>query len=152
MKKKSVLWNGRVDLIGPRQDAAFQVENLSEARFSQEVHGFGGPLSAAAMRHDFPRRIQFMDASRQLPKRKQMPLQIADLVFMGLAHIENQQIISSIEAGFEFARSDFRYLHGRARSFFATHTAELVIVNQLGDRTMRPAHRAIRVLTELELA
>src|SRR5713226_3461333 len=93
-----------------------------------------------------------MDAPRQLPEWKQMPLEIADLVFVGLAHIENEQIISTIEPGFEFAWSDFRHLHGRAGSFFAAHAAEFVIIDQLRDRRMRAAHRAVRVLPELELA
>src|SRR5947208_5054275 len=81
-----------------------------------------------------------------------MPLQIADLIFMRLAYIENEQIVSAIEAGLEFARSNFRHLHGRTRSFFPAHTAELVIVDQLVDRAVRPAHRTIRILAELELA
>src|SRR5256884_3175021 len=81
-----------------------------------------------------------------------MPLQIADLIFMRLAHIENEQIVSAIEAGLEFARSNFRHLHGRTRSFFPAHTAELVIVDQLVDRAVRSAHRTIRILAELELA
>src|SRR5713101_6053786 len=149
---KSVLWNGRINLVGPREDAAFQVENFAESGLAQEVHGLSGTLPAAAMRHDFPRRIKFVDAPRQLPEWKQMPLEIADLVFVGLAHIENEQIISTIEPGFEFAWSDFRHLHGRAGSFFAAHAAEFVIIDQLRDRRMRAAHRAVRVLPELELA
>src|SRR5712664_1403254 len=81
-----------------------------------------------------------------------MPVEIADLVFVGLAHIENEQIISTIEPGLEFAWSDFRHLHGRARGFFAADAAEFVVIDQLGDGGMRAAHRAIRVLAQLELA
>ena len=51
----SVLGNGGINLVGPCEDAALQVENLAETRLAQEVHGFGGTLAAAAMRHDFPR-------------------------------------------------------------------------------------------------
>lgn len=49
----SVLGNGRVNLVGPREDATFQVKDLAEAGFAQKVDGFGGALSAAAMSHDF---------------------------------------------------------------------------------------------------
>src|SRR6266852_2106650 len=87
---KSVLWNGRINLVGPGEDAAFQVEDFAETGFAQEVHSLGGALSAAAMRHDVPRGIEFLDAPRKLSARKQMPLEIADLVFVGLAPIENK--------------------------------------------------------------
>src|SRR6266550_2336664 len=53
--EESVFWNGRINLVGPRKDAAFQVEDFAETRLTQEVHCFGGTLPAAAMRHDFPR-------------------------------------------------------------------------------------------------
>ena len=56
------------------------------------------------MRDDFPRRIQFVNAPSQLSEGKQMSLQIANLVFVGLAHVENEQIISSIEPGFDTGR------------------------------------------------
>src|SRR5467141_3759714 len=57
-----------------------------------------------------------------------------------------------IEPGSELARSDLRHLHGRAGSFFAAHAAKFVIIDQLGDRRMCSAHRAVRILAQLELA
>src|SRR5467141_4439667 len=57
-----------------------------------------------------------------------------------------------IEPGFELARSDLRHLHGRAGSFFAAHAAKFVVIDQLGNRRMRSAHRAVRILAQLELA
>src|SRR5260370_1375183 len=148
----SVLGNRRINLVGPGEDAVIKIDDFAEARLAQEVHSLGGTLSASAMRHDFPRGIQFVNAPRQLSEWKEMSLEIADLVFVWLAHIENEQIISAIEPGLEFARSDFRHLHGRAGGFFAAHAAEFVVIDQLGDRRMRTAHRAIRVLAQLEFA
>src|SRR5256885_3384628 len=81
-----------------------------------------------------------------------MSLEIADLIFVGLTHIKNEQLISTIEPGLKFARSDLRHFDGRAGSFFAAHTAEFVIIDQLPDRRMRPAHGAIRILAQLEFA
>src|SRR5258708_16354887 len=81
-----------------------------------------------------------------------MSLEIADLVFVRLADIENEKIIPAIETGLQFARSNFRHLHGGAGSFFAAHTAELVVIDQLGDRAMRTAHRAIWIFAQLEFA
>src|SRR5260221_6000775 len=93
-----------------------------------------------------------MDAPRKFPEREEMSLQIADLVFVRLADIENEKIIPAVEAGFEFARSNFRHLHGGAGSFFAAHTTEFVVIDQLGDRAMRSAHRAIWIFAQLEFA
>src|SRR5947209_2897345 len=90
-----------------------------------------------------------MDAPRKFPEREEMTLQIADLIFVRLADIENEKIIPAIEAGLEFARSNFRHLHGGAGSFFAAHAAEFVVIDQLGDRAMRTAHRAIGFLRSL---
>src|SRR5216684_4422902 len=81
-----------------------------------------------------------------------MSLEIADLVFVRLAHIENVQIIPTIKPGFELARSDLRNLHGRAGGLFAAHAAKFVVIDQLGDRRMRSAHRAVWILAQLELA
>src|SRR6202171_2936976 len=81
-----------------------------------------------------------------------MPLEVANLVFVGLAHSENEQTIPTIEPGLEFAWSDLRHLHGRARGLFAAHAAKFVVIDQLRDRRMRATHWAIRVLAQLELA
>src|SRR6266513_1822995 len=150
--EESVFCNGRINLVGPRKDAALQVKDFAETRLTQEVHGLRGTLPAAAMRDNFLRRIEFMYAPGQLPERKQMSLEITELVLVRLAHIENEQIISTIEPGFELARSDLRHLHGRAGSFFAAYSAEFVVIDQLGNRRMRSAHRAVRILAQLELA
>src|SRR4029077_3766248 len=88
-ESESVLWNGRIHFVGPREDPALEIENLPEARFAKEIHGLRGSLSTAAMRHDFPRRIQLVHAPRQLAKRNEVPLEIADLVFVRLAHIQD---------------------------------------------------------------
>jgi hypothetical protein len=87
---KSVFRNGRINLVGPGEDAALQVEDFAETRLAQEIHGLRRTLSAAAMRHDFSRGIEFVNAPRQLPEREKVPFEIADLVFVGLAHIENE--------------------------------------------------------------
>src|SRR6266849_5343844 len=81
-----------------------------------------------------------------------MSLESADRVFVRLAHIENEKIIPAIETGLQFARSNFRHLHGRPGSFFAAHAAEFVVIDQLGDGAMRTAHRAIWIFAQLEFA
>jgi hypothetical protein len=93
----SVFWNGRINFVGPRQDSALQVKDFAESGFAKEIHGFRGALSAPAMRYDFPRRIQFMHAPRQFAERDEMPLEIADLVFVRLAHIQDKYVVSMIQ-------------------------------------------------------
>src|SRR5712664_1125495 len=81
-----------------------------------------------------------------------MPLEIADLVFVRLAHIENEEIISAIEAGLQFARSDLGDLHGGAGSFFAAHAAEFEVIDQFVDRSIGAAHRSVWIFAQLEFA
>src|SRR5260370_34310956 len=88
----SVLGNRRINLVGPGEDAAFQVEDFAEARLAQEVHSLGGTLSASAIRHDFPRGIQFANAPRHLSKWKQMSLEMPDLISVGILPPEDDRI------------------------------------------------------------
>src|SRR3989442_9550421 len=149
-ENESVLWNGRIHFVGPREDSALEIENLPEAHFTKEIHGFRGALSAPAMRHDFARRIQLMHAPRQLAERNEVPLEIADLVFVRLAHIQDKQIVSMIQPRLKLMRRNLRHLHRWAGSFFAAHPAKFVIVNEFGDRAVRAAHRAVRIFPQFE--
>src|SRR5260370_17649655 len=88
----SVLGNRRINLVGPGEDAAFQVEDFAEARLAQEVHSLGGTLSASAMRHDFPRGIQFVNAPRQLSEWKEMSLEMPHPLFVSPPPLPNSQI------------------------------------------------------------
>ena len=61
----SVSRHTRIDLCRPRQDATAKIQNLAEPRLAQEIDGLRGTLSAAAVRHDFVGRIEFVDPARQ---------------------------------------------------------------------------------------
>src|SRR5262249_2478107 len=148
----SVFWHRWVDFVGPGENSAFEVVNFAEAGFLEEIDGLGRALAAAAMGHDFAGRIEFMHAARQLAEWDQLPLQIADLIFMWFADIENEEIVATIKAHFQFARGDFWYLQIRGGCFFAANAAEFVVVDELVDGAIRSAHRAVRVLAELEFA
>src|SRR5260370_16051056 len=146
------VWKRWSNRVGPREDAPLQVENFAETGFGQEAPRLGGALPAAAMRHNYPRRIQLVDASCQLAKRDQVALKIADLILVGVAHVENEEIVSTIEPGFQIAWRNLRHLHRRAGSFFAANAAEFVVIDEFVNRAMRAAHGAVRVLAQLELA
>ena len=81
-----------------------------------------------------------------------MALKIADLILVGLAHVENEEIVSTIESGFQIAWRNLRHLHRRAGSFFAANAAKFVVIDEFVNRAMRAAHGAVRVLAQLELA
>src|SRR5260370_32481261 len=103
------------------------------------------------MRHNFPRRIQLVDASCQLAKRDQVAFKIADLILVGLAHVENEEIVSAIESGFHIAWRNLRHLHRRAGSFFAANAAAFVVIYEFVNRSMLAAHAALWLLSQLEL-
>ena len=56
------------------------------------------------MRHDFARAIELVHPPREFAERDQMPVDVADLIFVRLAHIENVDIVAAIEPRFQLAR------------------------------------------------
>src|SRR5579883_549027 len=93
-----------------------------------------------------------MGAARNFSERNQSAVQIADLIFVWLADVENEQVIAAIETRFELARSNFRHLHIRHRSFFAANAAEFVIVDQFCNGRILSANRAIGIFSQLQFA
>src|SRR5208282_3813849 len=73
-----------IDLVGPGQDAAFQVPDFAETGLAEERHCVRRALSAAAVRHDFARAVQFVHAARQIAQGYQVAADLADLVFVRL--------------------------------------------------------------------
>src|SRR5215470_2842893 len=93
-----------------------------------------------------------MDAPRQLTERDERAVEIADLVFVRLANVENEKVLAAIEPGLEFTRGDFRDPKVGNGSLFTPNATEFVIIDKLVDRAMLTAHRAIWVFAELQLA
>ena len=50
---RSIFRDAWIDLVGPGEDAAFEIENFAEAGFAEKIDGFRGAFAAAAMGHDF---------------------------------------------------------------------------------------------------
>ena len=104
------------------------------------------------MRDDLARAVEFVHAARKLAERNQMAADIADLIFVRLANVENVDIVAAIEPRFQLARSDFRNGRRRRRSLLAANAAEFRVVDQLGDGWMVAANRAFGILAQLQLA
>src|SRR5580704_15544964 len=96
----SILGHAGIDIIRPRQDAASKILNFAEAGFAQEIHGFRRAFSAAAMRHNFERRIQFVNAAVQFAERDQMSIQVANLKLVRFAHVQDEELIAPVETRF----------------------------------------------------
>ncbi len=103
------------------------------------------------MGDDLAAGIQFVHALGQVVERDQVSAEIADLIFVRLAHVEDKQVLARVTPPLQFFDGNFRklVLH---RLFFPSDAAELLVINELGDGTVLAADRAIRVLAQLQLA
>jgi hypothetical protein len=52
------------------------------------------------MSHDFARAVELVDAFRKIAERDQVATQIADLIFVRFANVEDVEIVSAIETRF----------------------------------------------------
>ena len=141
-----IFWDGGIDFIRPGENSALQVPNFVKARLRQEFDGLAGTLAAAAVCHYLARAVQFADALRKIAERDQMAVQIADLIFVGLANVEDINIIAAVEALLQLLRRDFRNRDGLRRSFFTANAAELSVVDELRHGRMRAANRTFGIL------
>jgi len=48
-----------------------------------------------------------VDAARQFPQGDQVALEVADLIFVRLAHIQKEKVVALFESLFQFAGGDF---------------------------------------------
>src|SRR6266849_6191362 len=81
-----------------------------------------------------------------------MSVDIADLIFVRLAHVEDEEIIAVIETMLQFARSDFRNVQVAFVFFFTADAAKLVVIDELVYQAIRAAHRASFIFAQLQLA
>src|SRR5258707_10739883 len=113
--------------------------DFSETRFAQEVHRLRRTLAAAAVGNDFAGGIEFVHAPWKFPQRDEMSIQIANLVFVGFAHIQDEEIVAAVQTLLQFARRDFGNLQIALGLLFAADAAEFVVVNQLVNGAIRAA-------------
>ena len=95
--------------------------------------------------------IELVGALRQVAQRQQVAVEVADLVLVRLAHVEDEDVFTGVELPLQFLRLDFRHRH-RGLRLFAADAAELVVVNQFRQGRLGAAGRAVGVLAELQLA
>src|ERR1700687_3109972 len=93
----SVLRHLGIDPLRPSRDSAGQVMHLCEAGLLQECHRFRAASAHLAMGHDLAAAVQFTNALRQIAEWDEISIQVTDLVFVRLAHVENKDIGLGVE-------------------------------------------------------
>ena len=100
-------------------------------------------------------RVDLGRPARDLPERDQDRVRKSrDGVFVRLAHVDDLHVLAEVDPVLELDRRDLFDLRrsGRRDRLGRRDPAELLVVDELGDRRVRAAHRAVRVLAQLDLA
>ena len=124
----SILRHLGVNSIGPGENSARQVVDSLESSLAQEVHGLGATNTTAAMGHNFLAGVEFVYAVGEIAQWNQVPAEIADLVFVRLADVEYEYIVTAVEALLQFFHLHFRCGHFRS-PLFSPNAAEFLIVD-----------------------
>src|SRR5271168_502578 len=104
----SVLWHLRIHAVGPGCDPAGQVVYFGEPRLLQERDCLGAAAAHLAVDHNFAAGIQFVHALGQIIQRNEMSAKIADLVLVGLAHVEDENVFLRVQTALQFFDLNFR--------------------------------------------
>ena len=88
----------RINQVRPGQDPSGQIVDLLESSLPQEVYGFRAADSAAAVGHDFFAGVEFVHAVGEIAERDEVSPDVADLVFVGLAHVENIEVVAAVSS------------------------------------------------------
>src|ERR1700690_2046899 len=97
----SVFGHFRIDAIRPSQDPASQIVHFLESSLLQKRYRFSAAHAGAAMGDDLAARVKLVHTFRQIAQRDQMPFDVADLILVGLAHIEHEKVFACIQTPLE---------------------------------------------------
>src|ERR1022692_1579245 len=91
----------RIDAIRPGQDPASQIVHFLESSLLQKRYRFSAAHAGAAMGHDLAAGVEFVHTFWQIAQRDQMPLDVADLILVRLAHVEHEKVFARVQTTFE---------------------------------------------------
>src|SRR5438874_13373463 len=104
-----ILLHGRIDLMRPGIDAAFEIEHATEAVPSQKLNSLGTSHPAVAMRHDLRARIEFIETIGQFVQWNQSrTLDSRDVVLEFFADVENHHRIFLVDLLLEIGNRNAR--------------------------------------------
>src|SRR3954463_3548339 len=126
----SVLRHAGIDTVSPGQNSARQIVHFLESRLAQEIHRLGAAHAGAAMSDDFLAGIELVHTIRQFAERNQMSADVADVILVRLAHIENINVVAAIESLFQFFHFNFVGSHF-GWGLLAANSTELLVIDQL---------------------
>src|SRR3954465_4214830 len=141
-----------VNLLRPGGDAAGEVAYFFEPGLAEEIHGFRAAASHLAVGNDLTRGIKFADALRKIAERDEISAEIGDLIFVGLADVEHEEIFAGIETALQLFGSNVIRVRSGLLVCGGGNAAELLVVDQLRDRRMRAASRALGIFAQLQSA
>src|SRR5438132_5490078 len=149
----SVFWHRAIDSVRPGKNAALQINSSCKTFFLQKLLGLEAAHAALAVDDDLAIGVQFLETARQLRQGNQRAARkAANAVLLWVAHVEDKQVLATIQTAFELIDRGFGEVgrRRRGRRLLAAHAAELFVVNELGDGGLIAAHRALRVAANLE--
>ena len=101
----------------------------------------GGAGAALALEHDLVGAIEFAHARGELAERDELRAgDAADVPLIRLAHVEEHEVVAAIELRLQLLHGDVRHVRFLfLRGFGLRDAAELIVVDQLGDRRIGPS-------------
>src|SRR5215210_1141058 len=96
--------------------------------------------------------VQLRQTLRQLTQGYELDPDVGDLVLVWLAHVEHVYVLFVVQLLLELVHGYLRYAVVLFRGALLWDPAELLVVDQLGDRRVLTADGAFRVLAEFHLA
>src|SRR6516162_263681 len=101
-KPALIFRNARVNLFRPGVNAACPVVHFGEAGLPQEIDRLGAASAHLAVDNDFAAGGEFVDALGQIIQRNEVAVEVADLVLVWFADVEQEKIVAAITTLFEF--------------------------------------------------
>jgi hypothetical protein len=92
----SILRHLRIYPICPGENASCKVVHLPETCLAQKGDGFAAAHAGAAMGHDLAAGIEFVDTLWQIAQGDEVSADVADLVFVRLAHVKDEDFFPSL--------------------------------------------------------
>src|SRR6266511_3746147 len=143
---RSVRRDAPVDRPGVAVDAAAEVPGGGEARLPEQREGLGRAAAHLAVDDDRLGLGQLAEPAGQLPERDQLgPGQAVDPPLRRLAHVQQLDPPAVVEDRLQLGRGEGG-AERRPLRLVRDHAAEVLVVDQLGDRRVLAADRAVRVL------
>src|SRR5262249_24406092 len=150
VSRSLVLRKAGVDLVAPGENATFHVANMLKAGLPEDTAGLRAADSALAVDHDVGFLIELVQMLGHGRQRDQVCAGNArNPVLVRLPNIDEYEVVAAVQLFFYFPDFDFAFVHLR---LLGGNSAELLIIDELGDGTVFAADGALRIFAQFELS